>query len=51
MTELQETVVYDKLSGDTPNDIETDWSAAIVAKSLPQKVREFRIRTLAELQS
>ena len=47
MTELQGTVVYDKFSGDTPSDIEANRSATIVAKSLLQKVREFRIRTQA----
>lgn len=47
MTELQETIVYDKLSGDTPSDIEANWSATIGAKSLLQKVREFRVSTQA----
>lgn len=45
MTELYETPVYDKLSGDTPSDIEANWSATIAAKSLLQKVREFRDST------
>ena len=47
VTELQGTVVYDKFSGDTPSDIEANRSATLVAKSLLQKVREFRIRTQA----
>ena len=47
MTELQETIVYDKLSGDTPSDIEANWSATIGAKSLLQKVREYRVSTQA----
>ena len=47
MTEPQETVVYDKLSGDTPSDIEANWLATIGAKNLLQKVREFRASTQA----
>ena len=47
MTELQEPVVYDKVSGDTPRDIEANWLATISAKSLLQKVREFRASTQA----
>ena len=47
MTELQETIVYDKLSGDTPSDIEANWSATVAAKSLLQKVRDFRDSTQA----
>ena len=47
MTEPQETVVYDKLSGNTPSDIEANWLATIGAKSLLQEVREFRASTQA----
>ncbi|CAF9915175.1 MAG: hypothetical protein ALECFALPRED_010033 [Alectoria fallacina] len=47
LTELQETTVYDKLSGDTPSDIEANWLATLGAKSLLQKVQEFRDRTQA----
>ena len=47
MTELQETTVYNKLSGDTPSDIEANWLATLGAKSLLQKVQEFRHRTQA----
>lgn len=47
MTELQETVAYDKLSGDTPSDIEANWSATIGAKRLLQKVQDFRHSTQA----
>ena len=44
MIELQENVVYDKISRDTPSDIEANWAATIDAKSLLQKVRKFRDR-------
>ena len=47
MTELQETIVYDKRSGDTPSDTVANWSATIGAKTLLQKVREFRLSTQA----
>lgn len=47
MTELHETPAFDKLSGDTPSDIEANWSATITANSLLQKVREFRDSTQA----
>ena len=47
MTDAQETLVFDKLSGDTPSDIEANWSATIGAKSLLQKVRDFRDSTQA----
>lgn len=47
MIELQENVVYDKISRDTPSDVEANWAATIDAKSLLQKVREFRDRTQA----
>ena len=47
MVESQETLVYDKLSGDTPSDIEANWSATLGAKSLLQKVQDFRDSTQA----
>lgn len=47
MVESQKTLVYDKLSGDTPSDIEANWSATLGAKSLLQKVRDFRDSTQA----
>lgn len=47
MIDVQETVVYDKFSRDTPSDIEANWAATIAAKSLLQKVREFRDSTQA----
>ena len=47
MTELQGTIVYDKLSGDTPSDIEANWLATTDARSLLQRVREFRASTQA----
>ena len=47
MTSLQDTVPYDKLSGSTPGEIEANWAATASARSLLQKVREFRIRTHA----
>ena len=47
MTEFQETTIYDKLSGETPSDIEANWIATTGAKSLLQKVREFRVSTQA----
>ena len=46
-TDLQHVVEYDKLSGDTPSDIEANWSATLVAKGLLQKVRDFREGTQA----
>ena len=45
MNNLQGTIVYDKLSGNTPSDIEANWSATIGAKRLLQKVRDFRAST------
>lgn len=42
MTQLQKTTVYDKLSRDTPSDIEANWVAISGAKTLLQKVRAFR---------
>lgn len=47
MTDLQQAIVYDKLSGDTPSDIEANWSATLAAKGLLQKVRDFRDGTQA----
>ena len=47
IAEPQETLVYDKLSGDTPSDIEANWSATLGAKSLLQKVQDFRDSTQA----
>lgn len=47
MVEPQETAVYDKFSRDTPSDIEANWAATIDAKSLLQKVRDFRDRARA----
>lgn len=47
MTDLQQAIVYDKLSGDTPSDVEANWSATLVAKNLLQKVQDFRDSTQA----
>ena len=46
-TSLQQTTVHDKLPSNTSNDIEANWSATIAARTLLQKVREFRISTQA----
>ena len=47
MTDPQETLVFDKLSGDTPSDIEANWLATTGAKGLLEKVRDFRANTQA----
>ena len=47
LTKLRNSVVYDKLSGDTPSDVEVNWRATVRAKTLLQEVREFRASTQA----
>ena len=47
LTKLRNSVVYDKLSGDTPSDVEANWRATVRAKTLLQEVREFRASTQA----
>ena len=47
MTELQDNVVFDKLSGETPRAIEANWAATVGAKELLTRVHEFRLNTQA----
>ena len=47
LTKLRNSVVYDKLSGNTPSDVEANWRATVRAKTLLQEVREFRASTQA----